>query len=265
VGQFILSAAVVIGCARGKPRPPAIRSIEISGIKAEYRDTHDGNVCDAGAERLTKEEDAISNLLAHFLTASAPVEGRWSPEAARVLKDAAPRLDPLLSAQEDLSRGLVKCHFPSRQLDSAVAAADQLTAQARARTAPDVLERLRAAQAWHDAITSHLQPAREEWCPPKPKPGKVVIFYAAEDETGAVEWFFCDSRTVRQPLNDAPALLPEAEPEKKPGKVPSPKAYLDAAKRYPTEEIARPPKPAAPPNTPPPSEDAGAADTNAGH
>lgn len=238
-------AATVVGCGKKRVGPPPEKTLTVLGKKAVYRDWSNVSPCDVDPRPLSGEVTAMTELLNEALgQTSADENGIWSDEQLALLEDGPIVLSPALAANETLSRMAAAC-----QLDPSVdlKVFTELTAQTRRRLdgASGLLQKLKAKAAlakWKNDLPANIAAAKGEWCA-APKPGVTPdIFFAFEDDTGRVEWRFCDDAKVVA----APGSPPTFEPPPAAKKKPKDKPYLDSAAKYPASDVQRAPKLAAP-------------------
>ena len=241
-------AATVVGCGKKRIAPPPEKTIELVGKKAIYRDWSQIRACDVDPKPLSGEVASMNALLNEVLgQTSADENGMWSVEQLALLEDGPMLLPASLTSAEQLQASAKLCPTdPSIDLKVLT----ELTGQTRRRLelAPSLLTKLKAKAAltqWKEALPGNIASAKKEWCA-TPKPGVVPdIFFATEDETGKVQWLFCDDSKVTAAPGAAPAFEPAAALKKKPKEKP----FLDSAAKYPASDVQRAPKPEAAPAT----------------
>jgi hypothetical protein len=245
VGLLLLGVAA---CAHSKP--PPLQTMTLAAYKASYRDTKapKTNVCSADFGLLAQEIDGMNALLEAFLGGtSAPAEGVWSEEHLTLLADAQKVLPATLDAYESELKQANVCKFKKGDLSEPAKKGLEYVRQARSRLveAPALIagvELKQAVQKWHQGLVSEEQSAQAQWCPPKPKPGSIEIYFAFQDEKGHWEWHFCDGGRVQAQGGGPGEFVPPVGDKKKH----KPKPYLDAALKYPNSEVHRPPSAPAP-------------------
>lgn len=226
---------------------------------APYREYATATVCNARPDdqaTLQGELMAMNALLADFLQAtSAGPDGVWSDEQVDLLAEAEKSLAPALDAHDRTLGAVGRCGGFVRKQDfpELVRKGQELSRQARQRiaAAPELLPVLRAKaelRKWKEQQRQDQKTERASWCPPKPR-GVPDVYFALEDETGRVEWMFCDGSSVVQERGEAPELVAR-EGRAVPRAVQA--GYLRTAAKYPSSQIRRPPRappPAAGPET----------------
>lgn len=237
-------AAVVVGCVKQVIRPPTEAFVSLGGKKAPYRAWgRVSDLCAVDPQQFTGEQQALTALLAEWLgQTSAPADGAWDDEHLALLEEGARVLPPALELQkESLEKASqVGCHFEG------LWSPGELNAQARRRVdeAPWLIVQVKARLAlarWKEARPAQQQAARETSCSQKMKPPAPILYFAAEDETAKLEWFFCDgSRVVASPGNPPTWIVDPTA--KKLKKEPDPKVWLDVAAKFPGENVSRAPK-----------------------
>lgn len=261
VGRFSLLAAVVIacgpGCTRAPAKPPDLHEYSLAGQKAPNRAYWAAGVDPCRVERslAADEARAMNALLSKFLeqTAFAP-DSVWPADALALLEQGAQSLPAELEVYERTLTSLSRCR-PDKTVDVAPIAEEgtRLVEQARARlpNAEQVVANVRRTQAvaeWRAKELALQNSERQAWCPPRPTP-KPDIYFAWQDETGRLEWLFCDgSKVVAEPNADPQYVEANPPPAKKPAMTPS--GFVQAARGFPESEIRRPPNFDAPPAAP---------------
>lgn len=233
----------VAACAH--PKPPGLQTFSLATYKASYRDARapKTSVCSEDPATLVKELEAMNAVLEAFLQAtSAPVEGIWSDEHVALLGDGQKQLPPALDAYEAELHQASSC----KKVNAAetVKKGLEYVRQAKARlteaqTTIAAVQHRQAVKKWHDGLNAEEQSAQAQWCPPKPKPGSVDIYFALQDEKGHWEWHFCDGVRVQAEGSGPGEFIPPIGDKKKR----KPKPYLDAALKYPTSEVHHAPAP----------------------
>lgn len=225
-------AVGVAGCAAKKAPPPPLRTVTLGDMKAEYRDWSRANVCDVDPSALQNELESMRMLLAEFLgQTSAGFDGMWGDEHLALLEQAEKGLPPALDGTAVAVEKAPSCPgFDS--LTGVTPGVEELVKQARKRIAeapyliPYVKAR-REQQLWRDAQPKAQADAKAAGCAGAKKSKTPVIYYAAEKR-----FLFCDGTAVtlkgEKPTVEQKKKFPEA-------------AYLDAANKYPREQIASPP------------------------
>lgn len=262
VGRFSLLTAVVIacgfGCARAPAKPPDLYEYSLGGQRAPNRAYWSAGVdpCRVSRSLAADEARAMNALLTKFLerTAFAP-ESIWPAEALSLLEEGGRTLPPELEVYERTLTSLADCK-PDPAVDVKPLAEEgmKLVAQTRERlpSAASVVNNVRRRQAidaWRAQELAAQGTERQAWCPPKPKPIP-DIFYAWQDETGRLEWLFCDgSKVVAEAGGEPQYVQPDPPPKKKPTQTPA--GFVQAAKAFPESEIRRPPNFDAAPETAP--------------
>lgn len=252
VGRFSLLTAVVIacgaGCARAPAKPPELYEYSLGGQRAPNRAYWTAGVdpCRVSRSLAADEAKAMNALLTKFLerTAFAP-ESVWPAEALALLEEGGRTLPPELEVYERTLTSLAGCK-PDKTVDVKPVAEEgmKLVAQARERlpSAASVVQNVRKRQAmdeWRAKELAAQTTERQAWCPPKPTPVP-DIFYAWQDETGRLEWLFCDgSRVVAEAGGEPKYVAADPPPKKKPAQTPA--GFVQAAKSFPESEIRRPP------------------------
>jgi hypothetical protein len=228
------------------------------------RDYPREDVCDVDPKLLVQEFDVMNQLLAEFLQGtSAGVDGFWADEHIEMLEQGQKSFPGLLDIHERNLTEANKCSADN--YGEASRRGLELSRQARRRLedAPEVLSWARARRdiaKWKEAQPAARETAREQWCPPKPKAGKFPdIYYAFQDDEGRTQWLFCDGSKVTASANAADPLefvLPPADPQRRSAKSFGSRPYIDAAQKYPRNEIVRAPRlPEKKKEAPPAAED----------
>lgn len=245
-----LAVVGVVGCAKKILKPPAEAFVELAGKKASYRQWAQAEeLCLQDPALFKGDLDSMNALLAVFLErTSAGLNGHWGEEQVGVLEDAQVLL-PIALSLEAASIDAAEqagCRFEG------LAQAKELNELAKKRLAqsPDLLKVAKAKVAlaqWKEAHPAQEQQAREKTCADGAK--LPVLFHACEDETSRLEWQFCDgAKVVATPGNvpafqpASPALASKAKKPKKAPKQPAPEQYLEAAAKFPPQDVARAPK-----------------------
>lgn len=263
VGPFSLLTATVIacgaGCARAPAKPPELYEYSLAGQRAPNRAYWSAGVdpCRVSRPMAADEAKAMNALLTRFLeqTAFSP-DSEWPAEALAVLEEGGRTLPPELEIYERTLTSLSGCR-PDPAVDVKPLADEgmKLVEQVRQRlpTAAAVAGSVRKRQAiaeWRAKELAAQGSEQQAWCPPKPKPIP-DIYFAWEDETGRLEWLFCDgSKVVAQPGGEPQYVPADPPPKKKPAQ--SPAGFVQSARAFPESEIRRPPpfdaapEPAAP-------------------
>ncbi|MHB8875471.1 MAG: hypothetical protein ACYC8T_17445 [Myxococcaceae bacterium] len=239
------------GCGHKKLPPPIEQKLTLGGNVATYRDYRKGVVCDMEPHRLESDLDSMNALLVSFLgQTSASREGMWADEHVSLLEGAVQALPAALDGHESALSGMRRCKFDTKaDLGETARKGEELARQSRKRLAdaPGLLTWLnakRAVEKWREAQPAAQQAGREEWCPPSPRPGAPDLFYASA-EGGQTRWYFCDGSLVTAEGASPPQFLGSPAEGKK-AKKPQPKPYLEAAAKYPSSEVQRPPPMPAP-------------------
>lgn len=261
VGRFLLVAAVVTGCARNV-KPPAAEDYSLAGLSAPVRDYSAVKVCNVKRAILAEELFAFNALLEKWLDqTSADASGMWSDEQLALLEEGSRTLPPVLATQQATIDALSPCK-PDRKYDVSeiIARGVQLIPMARNRveTGPKVVAEVRrrkVVDAWRTKELATQETERTNWCPPTVR-GMPDVFYAWQDETGKLEWLFCDgSKVVAEPNAEPQHVGGPGYDAKKRG-ANKPDAFVKAAQKFPDSEIRRPPSAEAAAETPAPAPEA---------
>ena len=234
------SAVLVVGCVKRVPTIPPETLVNLGGKSAPSRDwARVEGLCDVDRARFADEQQAMTALLAEWLgQTSAAADGAWDDEHLALLEAGLTVLPTPMAHQRDALAAAKGCGFEG--LGSAV----ELNAQALRRLdeGPWLAEQVKARLAltkWKDARPQLEQAAKQQHCLKASKPP--VLYFAAEDEKAVLEWAFCDGSKVVASPGNPPAWQPDPA-AKKPKKEPDPKPWLDAAAKYPGENVSRAPK-----------------------
>jgi hypothetical protein len=246
------------GCVKRVVTVPPEAWVTLAGQRASYRQwAQVPDLCAIDPRLFDGDVRSMNALLAPFLQqTSAPADGAWAAEHIALLEEAVRVLGPALALERASidKASSVGCTFeglgPAKELNR--------QAQKRLDEAPDLLPVVKARLAltgWKAARPGATTAAQEKACPAAPvaaaKPTKKVkvavpalpvVYFAAEDEHGRLEWLFCDGAMVFATPGNPPALEPVAAEAKKGAKPVEPAKWLEAAAKYPTEAILRAPK-----------------------
>lgn len=253
VGPFSLLTVAVIacgaGCARAPAKPPELYEYSLGGQRAPNRSYWSAGVdpCRVARTLTADETRAMNALLARFLeqTSLAP-DAQWPPEQLALLEEGARTLPPELEVYERTLSSLAGCRQEKGGPDVAALSAEgvQLIQQARERipnasaVAAGVRKR-KAISDWRAGELAAQETEKQSWCPPKPKPIP-DIYFAWQDETGKLEWLFCDGSRVTAQTGEEPQYV-AVEPQPKVKTKQTPAGFVKAAKGFPDSEIRRPP------------------------
>lgn len=225
--------------------PPAEQTVTLSGKTATVHAWGAVSLCDVDERKAYGDFDSMVELLLSFLSeTSAGADGMWAPEHLATLQEAQKVLPPVLDSLEAAIAQSSKCQFAEPEpMAERLLRAEEFAHQARSRLreAPELLVWVKARATlneFRDKLPAAQQSAREQWCPAKPTP-VVDAYFAWEDETGKVEWLFCDGSKVVVVAGGKPELV-LGDPKK--AKKVQPKTYLDTATKFPAKEILRAPK-----------------------
>jgi len=221
-------------------------SLSLGKYQARWRDYRGQDVCSFSPQRLAEELEDANSLLSTFLTeTSSGWRALWTPEQMALLEEGQKRLPEALNVLEHTHRLIAPCPFERAWgFEELITQGQKLSGQTRVRLAqaPQLLnmaKRRRELEAWKKEQDEQRQANREQWCK---SDSTLKPYYAAEDEDGQRVFVFCDGAEVTVPPNAAAKVTAAPVSRGQPNK-----AYLDAAARFPEEELLRAPSLPRPP------------------
>jgi hypothetical protein len=245
------------GCLKRVVTVPPEAYVSLGGLKASYRQwSKVSDLCAVDPKLFDDDLKSMNALLGSFLQqTSAPADGVWAGEHIALLEEAVRVLGPAV----ELERGSIEKAASVGCTFQGLGPAKELNAQAQRRLdeAGDLLPVIKARLAlaeWKTARPAATSAAMDKACPvaaakvpakkvAKPAPAALpVVYFAAEDERGRLEWLFCDGAMVFATPGNPPALEPVAVDAKKPARAVEPAKWLEAAAKFPAESITRAPK-----------------------
>ncbi len=247
------------GCVKRVVTVPPEAYVSLAGQRASYRQwSQVSDLCAVDPRLFDGDVKSMNALLSTFLQqTSAPADGEWAAEHLALLEEAVRVLGPALALERAsiAKASSVGCTFeglgPARELNA--------QAQRRLDDAGDLLPVIKARLAlagWKAARPGATAAAMEKACPAAPTtvaksapkkakaaaPALPVVYFAAEDEHGRLDWSFCDGARVFATPGNPPSLESVAVEAKKGARPVDPAKWLEAAAKYPSEAIVRAPK-----------------------
>lgn len=241
VRLWICSLALLVGvagCAAKKVPPPPLRTLNLGGLKADYRDYRSADVCSLDAAVLERELDSLRVLLAEFLgQTSAGFDGMWGDEHLALLQAAQRELPPALTSAEKVTEALPGC--PQLDVPSAPGVTE-LVRQSRRRIAdaPVLLPYVKAKRdlaLWKAEQAKAQESLKAERCAKKAKAS--APYYAVENEHGDQSFFFCDGTKVQRTVGGGTTTQSDT-----PNKKINVATYEALLPKVPPGEIHRAPK-----------------------
>jgi len=238
-------------CACLKPvKPPPAVSYDLAGARATYRPYQQQHTLSAAEPRwLFDELASVNNLLDRFVDDTAPrSDGSLSDVQMLKLEEGVQTLPEVLDAHEKNLALLEGCGFASqRGFPVLVKRGRSYAREARRRLedAPRQIAEVKHREAlaeWRERV-GREKVTLQLGCPRRSR--APIVYFAWQDEQGAVTWLFCDGSKVVAEKGGAPTF--EASPmfSARELKRAKPARWLSAAKQHPKDGIMRPPEGAA--------------------
>jgi hypothetical protein len=267
--RTILIACVVMSaaCAKRVVTAPLEGYVLLGDQRASYRDwSKTADLCAYDPKLVSKDFESMNTLLTLFLEQTqGDATAAWDEPKLDLYEKGVKQLPTALDLEARSLQAAknAKCQFEG------VAKAAELNGKARARVeeGPAIIAAVRAKRAlagWKASVPDMMNQGKAAKCvvnnappppgkakPAKPAVAEPIVYGAFEDETGHAEWHFCDgAKVVVAAAGTAPAFEaapappepPNAKKAKKPAPAPAPQPWLDAAAKYPADQIAHAPK-----------------------
>jgi hypothetical protein len=223
----------------------------MGGTKLEYRDYSlvRGSLCDVEPRRLADELKKINEVLEQFVSSTdAAVKPEATSEQVEVLREGSTALKPVVEAHGKNLSGLRSCGLTKPPFAELAKKGEEAVKSAKARLAeaPGALTAAdkRIAEAkWREESATREASAKQEWCKAGTTVGSGDIYFSRQEGDGKTQWLFCDGLVVEAASGGEPSLIVPDSISKKDRRKIQAARYLDAAKKYPAEEIDRPDAP----------------------
>lgn len=238
-----LALTLTVGCA---PAREVVRpdTYALDGVRANFRNVPDGQLCDAEPRFLLDEYSSVNSLLSRFLRDTPEAsDARWTDRQMALIEEALIALPPLVKVYGRSVAGVEACGFAKNGAwPELLRRAESLLADTRQRLdrGPSLVRyerQVRAFEAWQRDRFEAQETARRS-CPSRLT--EAVIYYAWR-EAQQTSWLFCDGAQVIRQGDQDPRL--EAPPrELTRGRRLREASYFSAVSKYPRTSISSPPE-----------------------